>query len=181
MNTKDNRILLHMCCGVCASWPIQKLREDGYEPIGFFYNPNIHPKAEYLRRYEAARKVCELLGVQMIEGVYDADSWLMSVPGLENEKEGGKRCDFCFRGRLAETAQMAKKLGIGAFTTTLTVSPHKDSKIINQIGEETGGASFIRYDFKKKDGFKRARQYARENDIFCQSYCGCVFSIKKKG
>ncbi|MEK7376742.1 MAG: epoxyqueuosine reductase QueH [Candidatus Margulisiibacteriota bacterium] len=171
------KALLHICCGVCASWPVEKLRFDGYEVEGFFYNPNIQPEDEYLKRLDVAKEVSKLLNFNLVEGKYDPDAWLLKVKGLENEPEGGPRCAVCFQMRLEETAQKARELNIPVFTSTLTVSPHKDAKGIAQQGRRAGGEGFLEYDFKKQDGFKKTHDFAKQNGIYCQNYCGCEFSL----
>ncbi len=168
-----NPILLHICCGVCASSVIERLREDGFEPIGLFYNPNIHPEEEYKRRFEAVRVLSEAMGFSLIEGSYEKERWLELTRGFEKEPEGGRRCETCFSLRLEKTFQRSKELKI-PFTTTLTVSPHKDSQLINKIGK--GFSAFQEYDFKKRDGFKRSLDMAKRYNLYHQNYCGCVYS-----
>jgi len=172
------KALLHICCGVCASWPVEKLRSEGYEVSGFFYNPNIQPEEEYRKRLAVAQKVSQLLNFGLIEGEYDPDAWFLKVKGLEAEAEGASRCTVCFQMRLEETARMAGELNIPFFASTLTVSPHKNAAVINELGEKAGGQGFLRYDFKKQDGFKKTHDFARQNGLYCQNYCGCRFSIR---
>ena len=172
------KALLHICCGVCASWPVEKLRADGYEVSGFFCNPNIQPEEEYYIRLAVAQKVSKLLNFDLIEGKYDPDVWLDKVKDFENEPEGGSRCAVCFRMRLEETASKAQELNIPFFASTLTVSPHKNAKAVEQEGERAGGESFLKYDFKKQDGFKKTHDFAKQNGLYCQNYCGCKFSIR---
>jgi hypothetical protein len=172
-------ILLHICCGICSSSAIEKLKQDGFKISGLFYNPNIHPEEEYLRRLETARTVAGILKIKLIEGVYDQKNWLAEVKGLENEAEGGRRCAICFRMRLEYSAKMAKKRGLNYFTTTLTISPHKNTNWINEIGRAVGQDYFLEYDFKKKEGFKNAIDFARRHQLYRQNYCGCIFSQMK--
>jgi len=169
------RILLHICCGVCASSVIESLREDGFEPIGFFYNPNIHPEDEYKRRFEATKVLSKAMGFSLIEGDYEKERWLELTRGFEKEPERGRRCEVCFRMRLEKAFQKAEELNL-PFTTTLTVSPHKDSGLINRIGKEFEG--FIEYDFKKEDGFKRSMELSKRYNFYRQNYCGCIYSLK---
>jgi predicted adenine nucleotide alpha hydrolase (AANH) superfamily ATPase len=171
------RILLHICCGICSSAAIQKLKEDGFEVCGIFYNPNIHPEDEYLRRLEVARKVADILEIKLLETGYEKESWLAQIKGLEKEPEGGRRCAVCFKLRLAYTARVAKEQGLDYFTTTLSISPHKDTKLINEIGK-AAAPSFLEYDFKKENGFKKAADFAKTNQLYRQNYCGCIFSKK---
>jgi len=194
------RILLHICCAVCAGSTIEQLKNEGWDVTGFFYNPNIHPEQEYIKRFKNTKlllskmypvrdKIPEVsdgclgqpisngVNVPLIEGTYDKESWFKEIKGFEEEKEGGKRCQLCFEMRLKETFKEAKKRNIPYFTTTLTISPHKNSKIINSIGHLIGKDSFIAKDFKKKDGFKRALQLSKEYNLYHQNYCGCIFSM----
>ncbi len=170
------KALLHICCAVCAAGCVQKLRNDGFEVTGFFYNPNIHPEEEYRKRLEAAKDVSKSLSFELIEGSYDKDSWTLSVKGLESEPEGGKRCQICFKSRLSVTATYAKDRGFGYFATTLSISPHKNVKVINEIGRLLSLEGFLDYDFKKEDGFKKTMDFAKDHNLFRQHYCGCIFS-----
>jgi len=175
------KIVLQACCAPCASYPIKKLTEDNYMPVIFFYNPNIYPNKEYIIRRDELKKYSKKLGIEFFQGEYDTDKFYKTVTGLENEPEKGLRCEKCFYLRLLETAVFAKEKGIDCFTTTLTVSPHKNSsqifRVAKEIQEKTG-IDFIEYDFKKQDGFKISRQIAKENNMYAQKYCGCKFSIR---
>ncbi len=174
------RLLLHMCCGACSSWPVEKIKADGYEVIGLFYNPNVQPREEYLRRLEAIKKVSQMMGFKLIEGIYDEEKWLEKVKGLENDPEGGKRCEVCFRMRLEQALDRAEKENADYFATTLSVSPHKNVKVINSIGKSLGGDKFLEYDFKKSDGFKKTMDFSKTHEIYRQNYCGCIFSKDRK-
>ena len=173
------KIILHACCAPCASYPIKKLQEDGYECAVFFYNPNIYPFEEYKIRRDELKKYCEKLKIDFYEEPYDEDIFKDSVRGFEFEPEKGKRCSICFNLRLKKTAEFAKALGVNCFTTTLSVSPHKNSEQIFEQGRivssETG-IKFIEYNFKKNNGFKISREIARENNMYAQTYCGCKYS-----
>ncbi len=173
------KALLHICCAVCAAGCVQKFRDDGFEITGFFYNPNIHPEAEYLKRLEAAKESSKALGLELIEGPYDKDNWLLSVKGLENEPEGGRRCGICFKSRLSVAAKYAKDRGFGYFATTLSISPHKNAKVINEVGRSLSPECFLDYDFKKEDGFKKTMDFAKGHNFYRQHYCGCIFSENK--
>lgn len=176
------KIILHACCAPCASYPINLLIKDNYEPVVFFYNPNIFPLKEYEIRKNELEEYCRKLKLDFFEGEYDIKKFYEEVKGFELEPEKGKRCSICFNLRLLKTAEFAKKQGINCFTTTLTVSPHKNSNQIFEVGKNVQtqtGVEFIEYNFKKNDGFKISRQIARENNMYAQSYCGCEFSIRK--
>ncbi len=173
------KIVLHACCAPCASYPIIKLKEDGFGCVVFFYNPNIYPYEEYKIRRDELEKYCAKLNIDFFEEVYNENDFLNIAKGLENEKEKGERCSKCFYLRLKKTAEFAKKQGIDCFTTTLTVSPHKDSnQVFKQakiVSDETG-VEFAEYNFKKQNGFKISRQIAKENNMYAQTYCGCRYS-----
>lgn len=174
-------VLLHACCAPCASYPIQKLIEDNFEPIVFFYNPNIFPSFEYEIRRVELEKYCKKIGIQYIEGEYEIKKFYQEIKGFEKEPEKGKRCDICFNLRLDKTALEAKKRKIKYFTTTLSVSPHKDSNKIFKIGQKIAKKyelEFLEYNFKKQNGFKISRQIAKENNMYAQKYCGCEFSMR---
>ena len=171
------KILLHICCAVCATSCLQRLRQEGHEVGGYFYNPNIQPQEEYLKRLRETEKLARRENFPLTVGEYDQDEWFSQVKGLEAEPEGGRRCVRCFSVRLKATARVAQEKGFAAFTTTLTVSPHKNARVINKTGRNIGNSLFLARDFKKKDGFKRAQQLARRYNLYHQDYCGCIYSI----
>jgi len=173
-------VLLHICCGICASSPVERLRGDGFEVVGFFYNPNIYPAEEYQRRMEVVKRVSHILNLRLIEGDHDPNPWLDLTKGLEDEPEGGQRCSVCFQMRLEETWKKACELHVPYFTTTLSVSPHKDSLVINRIGSKIDDTAFLAYNFKKQDGFKRAMEFSGQHSLYRQGYCGCVYSMGEK-
>ncbi len=170
------KILLHTCCGPCATACVEKLLSEGWETDLFFSNSNISPYDEYLKRAEYARKTAEHFGTGFIEDEYNHQSWLEKVSGYEDEPEKGLRCSLCFSYSFSRAAQKFNEGGYDAFTTTLTVSPHKISKIIFEQGGKYPG--FIGIDFKKKNGFARSLELADELGLYRQSYCGCEFSIR---
>ena len=170
------KILLHTCCAVCASACVERLRSEEIEPVLFFSNHNIAPKEEYDKRLESARILAKTWNIELIEDTYDHNSWLKAIEGYESEPERGLRCSRCFAYSLSRTAQYASSNGFDHFTTTLTVSPHKVSKTIFEIGKQYPG--YEPWNFKKKDGFKRSNELSRELDLYRQSYCGCEFSLR---
>ena len=177
------KIILHACCAPCASYPIKKLIEDNIKPVVFFYNPNIFPFEEYEIRRKELKKYCQENNIEYYEEKYDIKDFYNSIKGFESEPEKGKRCSICFNLRLNKTALFAKQLNIDSFTTTLTVSPHKNSNEIFKIGKEIAqnyGLSFLEYNFKKENGFKISREIAKKYNMYAQNYCGCEFSIRKK-
>lgn len=176
------KIILHACCAPCASYPIKKLLEDNFKPVVFFYNPNIFPFEEYEIRRKELKKYCKKINIEYIEEKYDIKTFYELIKGYEQEPEKGKRCSICFKLRLEKTAEISKQLGIDCFTTTLSVSPHKNSNQIFEIGREVAknnGLTCLEYNFKKENGFKISREIARENNMYAQNYCGCEFSIRK--
>ena len=173
------RVLLHVCCGVCAGSVAERLLAEGHSITGYFFNPNIQPAEEYEKRLQVAQTVAESIGFPIETGDYQPDDWLKKTVGLENEPEGGRRCEVCYRVRLVSAFQFMKENNCEVFTTTLTVSPHKPAAIINSIGKQIGGDKFLARDFKKKDGFKRANEIAKQLGVYRQHYCGCIYSMKQ--
>lgn len=176
--THKPRLLLHTCCGPCATAVVERLR-GSYDITCFFYNPNIHPEAEYGLRLDQAREFARHEGIRFIDDEYDAGEWFKETSGLEEEPEGGRRCAICFKKRLDRTARRAQEMGMDLFATTLAVSPHKDAALINEIGQSLsreGGPKFLSGDWKKKDGYKRSVELSRELGLVRQNYCGCKYS-----
>lgn len=178
-------LLLHACCGPCSSAVLEQLTAF-FDIRVFYYNPNIFPESEYEKRFAELQKLCEQMPfagrVDLIRGVYEPDRYLSFVKGLENEPEGGRRCEKCFQLRLLRSAEMAKAAGTEFFTTTLTVSPYKNAYLLNRIGEaieKETGIAFLFADFKKKEGYKRSIQLSQHYGLYRQHYCGCPFSQNK--
>jgi len=175
-------LLLHVCCGPCATAAIERLRPR-YDLTLFFSNPNLHPPEEHERRLEAARRVASHYGVPLVESADDHDAWLEAVRGHEWEPEGGARCEVCFRVRLEETARETAARGLGAFTTTLSISPHKDLAKIGETGRRAAlgrGVTYVHEDLKKRDGFHRSVRLSRGLNLYRQDYCGCEFSLRER-
>lgn len=176
------KLLLQSCCAPCSTAVIERL-VDFFDVTIFYYNPNIYPKEEYFKRSgEQVKLAKQLKNVKLIVCDYDEQQFLEKVKGLESEKEGGARCPVCFCLRLQQTAEFAKQNGYDFFATTLTVSPHKNEQIINQIGNQIAekyGVKFLNSDFKKHEGYKRSIILSKEFDLYRQNYCGCRFSIPK--
>lgn len=174
---KNNKILIHACCGICSGYPISLLKELGYEPVVYFCNPNLDTKDEFDKRLEAQKVVCEFHNVELITEKYNHMDFLSFVLGLENEPEKGRRCDKCIELRLKLTSNKAKELGINTFTTSLVISPHKNFTKISDIGQSVAGEiNYLSIDFKKKDGFLKTNRLSGELGIYRQNYCGCEFS-----
>ena len=173
------KVVLHICCGVCAAGAAEVLVNEGHQVLGFFYNPNIHPAEEYQRRLETARRVAQELHFPLEAPPYEPEEWLKQADFLKAEPEGGKRCHVCYRLRLEKTYDYMLDSRADAFTTTLTISPHKSAQAINSIGQEIGGEKFLLRDFKKKEGFKRAVELAKRWQLYRQDYCGCIYSLRQ--
>ena len=177
-------IVLHACCGPCASACVPALKEAGRRPTMYFANSNIDTAEEYARRLEAARTLAAAEGVELAAEPYDHADWLEHVArGFEDAPEKGARCARCFRYSLEKTAAFAASRGEAAFTSSLTVSPHKVSSMVFAAGEEAarnvGGSEFLPFDFKKRNGFLRSVARARELGLYRQGYCGCEFSRRE--
>lgn len=182
------KLLLHSCCAPCSTAVIERLINE-YEITIFYYNPNIYPEEEYLKRKAEEIKYLEILrkkgiaDITMLDCDYDSEKFYEAVKGLEDEREGGARCSVCFKLRLEETAKQAKRKGFDIFGTTLTVSPHKNSEVINAIGknlEVQYGVAFLESNFKKQNGYKRSVELAKENNLYRQNYCGCKFALEQQ-
>ena len=173
------KVVLHICCGVCAAGAAERLTSEGHEVLGLFYNPNIHPLEEYDRRLEVAYKVAKELNFPLAVPPYIPEEWFEATSSLENEPEGGRRCEVCFRLRLEKTRLYLEDCGWDAFTTTLTISPRKSADVINRVGQEIGGDRFLVRDFKKKAGFQQATELVKKWALYRQNYCGCLYSMRK--
>lgn len=175
------KLLLHICCAPCSTHVVEVLRED-YDLTGYFYNPNIHPESEYLRREEEMKRYARKIGLGLVCVGYDDARWFKMVRGMEDAPEGGERCFLCFRLRLEKAAQYAEKHGYQFLTTTLSISPHKNAAKINEIGFEVVARHQLQWyaaDFKKRGGFERSVRMGKEAGLYRQSYCGCIFSQRE--
>jgi predicted adenine nucleotide alpha hydrolase (AANH) superfamily ATPase len=179
-------LLLHSCCGPCSSYCIEYLSQF-FNITVFYYNPNIYPDEEYYTRVKEQERFIKEFPtkhpVSFIEGDYDTKSFYEMAKGLEQEPEKGARCHKCYELRLRRTAQVAKEKGFDFFTTTLTISPMKDSQVLNEIGQRIAleeGVSWLVSDFKKKEGYKRSTELSKEYCMYRQDYCGCVYSYRDR-
>lgn len=172
------KILLHTCCGVCASHCADLLLSRGDEVVLFFSNANIFPHEEFLRRLEGAEKLAAHYKIPLAVDAPDHADWRERVArGFEGEPERGARCPRCFRYSLLRAAEAMRREECDLFTTSLTVSPHKSSKVIFEIGKSIAPERFLEIDFKKKNGFKHSLEISSELGIYRQCYCGCEFSM----
>lgn len=178
-------LLLHACCAPCSSYVLEYL--SGYFNITlFFYNPNISPEDEYKKRVaELKRLIAEMPlknSVKIIEGKYDPEQFFDMAKGMEDMPEGGERCFKCYELRLNEAARQARDGGCDYFTTTLSISPHKNAQKLNEIGKSLAaeyGVDYLYSDFKKRGGYKRSCELSAEYSLYRQDYCGCVFSAEQ--
>jgi predicted adenine nucleotide alpha hydrolase (AANH) superfamily ATPase len=172
---EGKHLLLHICCGPCSTYPIEQLREEGFQVTGFWYNPNIHPWQEHQRRRESAQQYAKAVGLPMIwHEKYEMPRYLRAVVGHEKFRE---RCRICYRMRLEKTAQVAAEDGFDAFTTTLLISPHQDQAMIRMIGEEVAEGWQVEFYFENfRRGWSERGRLTREHDLYRQQYCGCIYS-----
>ena len=176
------RLLLHSCCAPCSTHCIEVLA-DAFELTVFYFNPNIFPREEYLKRAEEERRYLAATHPEIGCAVadYGHEEFLNAVKGFENAPEGGVRCGKCFELRLGAAAEHAKANGFEYFASTLTVSPHKNCALINEIGQKTGektGVKWLPYDFKKRDGYADSVRLSARYGLYRQNYCGCEFSFR---
>ena len=173
------RLLLHICCAPCAIYPYDILSGEGFSPIaGFFYNPNIHPYTEYTARKAALEVYSRKNKMRVFFHKYDMKNFFRSMAGNEDP---GSRCGICWQMRLEETAHFASQNGYTHFTTTLLVSPYQDQKRIKKICEELAqkyGITFVSRDFR--DGFRVSQDKAKDEGMYRQKYCGCVYSEQER-
>lgn len=170
-------ILLHSCCGPCATYPVKKLQEMGHDVSGFFYNPNIHPYKEYEKRLITFQDYAEKKGIKtIIKDDYALEKFLRTTAYRENI-----RCQFCYRMRLDETAKLAKEQNFEAFSTTLLVSPYQKHELIKKVGEELAEEyqiPFFYHDFR--DGYREGVNISREMGLYRQPFCGCIYSERDR-
>lgn len=181
---KKHSILLHSCCAPCSSHVISVLK-DYFDITILYYNPNISPIQEYEKRKQEQINFIKQLdcGIKIMDCDYDNDVYEECIKGLENEKEGGARCLKCFRLRLEKTAKLASTNNFDYFCTTLTVSPYKNSQVINSIGKELMDIYNVKWlysDFKKEEGYKHSIALSKQYNLYRQDYCGCIYSIRNK-
>lgn len=183
--TSRKRILLHSCCAPCSSWVITYLTKY-FDITILYYNPNISPNKEYdKRKKEQIRLIKEIdkIGtIDIIDCDYENDIYEEKIKGYEECPERGERCTICFNLRLEKTAKIAKENNFDYFCSTLTVSPYKNAKLINEIGKELGDKYNIKWlysDFKKENGYKNSIELSKKYNLYRQDYCGCIYSKRK--
>ena len=175
-------LLLHSCCAPCSSYVLEYLSEY-FRITVFYFNPNITSREEYEKRIAEQKRLISLLPAKnpldFIEGEYCPEEFFELAKGLESAPEGGERCFKCYRQRIARAADYAKEKGFDYFTTTLSVSPHKNAEKLNEIGGEEAkrtGVPYLFSDFKKREGYKRSIALSAQYGLYRQSYCGCIYS-----
>ena len=179
-------LLLHSCCAPCSSYCLEFL-SNYFRITVFYYNPNIYPEEEYVKRVEEQQRFIAQLPtkypISFVEGNFEKERFYEVVKGYEDCPEGGERCFRCYELRLEETAKLAQAMGMDYFTTTLSISPLKNSAKLNEIGEKLGAIYNIAHlssDFKKKNGYKRSIELSNEYGMYRQYYCGCVYSKSQR-
>ena len=172
-------LLLHSCCGPCSSYVLEYLSKH-FQITVYYYNPCIYPEEEYYKRLDTQKQLLEITGnAVLLEGDYDHGTLIDKIRGFEKESEGGARCTLCFEQRVYATAKAAKERGFDYFATTLTVSPHKNAPLLNEIcrrASEELGVLHLPSDFKKRNGYKRSVELSKQLGLYRQDYCGCEFS-----
>lgn len=174
-------LLLHSCCAPCSTAVITRLK-DYFDVTIFYYNPNIEPLEEYLKRKEEQKRIVSKFGIKFLDCDYENEIFKSISKGLEDLPEGGYRCHKCYELRLTKTAITAKENNFEYFGTTLTVSPYKNSQVLNAIGkdiEELTKVKFLYSDFKKKEGYKLSIELSKKYNLYRQNYCGCIYSKKQ--
>lgn len=179
------RLLLHSCCAPCSSYVLEYL-SSYFEITIFYYNPNITEKEEYEKRIQEVKRLIREMGlvdVNVVEGEHDPKVFFAMAAKWPGEREGGRRCYDCYKMRLDRTAELAAQEGYDYFTTTLSISPHKNAQWLNELAFEAGDLYQVKAlpaDFKKRNGYKRSIELSAEYDLYRQDYCGCIFSKKER-
>lgn len=175
-------LLLHSCCAPCSSYVLEYLTHY-FEITVLYFNPNISPESEYRERMAEQQRLIEQMPhehpIHLIEGDYHPEVFFTAVKGMEDLPEGGERCRVCFEMRLREAARWAAALNADYFTTTLTVGPRKNARVLNEIGqqiEKETGIPYLLSDFKKRGGYNRSIELSAQYGLYRQNYCGCIFS-----
>jgi hypothetical protein len=172
------KLLLHTCCAPCLIYPLEVLRKKGFEIAGFFYNPNIHPLTEYKKRKQALQDYSRQVDCEVIYPDYKPYDFFRSVHMKEEKNE---RCPACWFQRLKSTAGLAKERGFTHFSTTLLVSPYQDQELLKKIGEDIAKEEAVEFYYEDfRPGFKKTHDEAKAKGIYCQKYCGCIYSMKPR-
>ncbi len=176
--TPGTALLLHICCGPCATYSVTRLRELGFDLLGWWHNPNIQPSEEHRLRAESARDFAARVSLPLVAGAYEPERFEAAVRG-EEERPG--RCRRCYRLRLEAAAQEAHRRGIGAISTTLLISPYQDQAALRSIGDEVAAQHGVRFFFENlRRGWSERTRLARAYGLYLQRYCGCRFSLAER-
>ena len=184
-NNKEQKpkLLLQACCGPCSTAVVSELI-DYFDITIYYYNPNIYPKEEYEKRFDQFKLIPSIS--KIVKAVYDDSEYynaIKNIDGYEKQREGGRRCYECYKLRIDNTAKYAKEHGFDYFSTTLSISPYKNSIWINELGIEAMNKydiNFLYSNFKKNEGYKKSIAYSKEYGLYRQEYCGCEFSLQEK-
>ncbi len=182
LNPPAKKVLLHSCCAPCSGEVMEAMTASGIDYTIFFYNPNIHPKREYLIRKDENIRFAQKHGVPFIDADYDADNWMARARGLEMEPERGARCTMCFDMRFERTALYAHENGFAVISSSLGISRWKDMNQINGCGERAAakydGVTYWTYNWRKGGGSARMIEISKREEFYQQEYCGCVYSLR---
>lgn len=179
-------VLLHSCCAPCSSQVLARL-SDYFLVTVLYYNPNIEPFSEYEKRKEEQKRFIKSFPsknqISFLDCDYENEKFKIIAKGLENIPEGGERCHKCYTLRMEKTASLAKENNFDYFCTTLSVSPFKNSRVLNEIGnmlEKKYDIKYLYSNFKKEDGYKKSIEYSKKYNLYRQNYCGCIYSKENK-
>lgn len=187
-NYTGQKLLLHVCCAPCATYCMTRVL-DCFDVTLFYSNDNITSPDEWQKRLEEVQKLVEIVNdgqfevqpkfpLKLVVAPFDSAKFFDMAKGLEDQPEGGLRCEKCFELRLGDTANFAQNNGFDLFGTTLTVSPYKNSALLNQVGASlaTEKVAWLNSDFKKRGGYNESIRLSQKYQLYRQHYCGCVFS-----
>lgn len=179
MSDHRQDLLLHVCCGPCAEWPLSSLKDEDFDITAFFFNPNIHPQFEQKRRRDNAAKVMELRGIPFLQDdAYMEEMWLCKA--WEEQTKYQSRCEMCYDIRMMRTAEEAKRLGIPSFSTTLLVSPYQNHEAIISSAMKASGETNIAFIYRDfRIGYRAGQDMAKLDGLYRQKYCGCIYSLEK--
>ena len=177
-----DKVLLHSCCAPCAIEVMEAILASGVQLCVYFYNPNIHPVAEYELRKNENKRYCEANNIAFVDADYDTDNWFARVRGLENEPERGERCSVCFDMRFERTALYAHEHGYKVISSSLGISRWKNMQQINACGQRAADKypkiEYWTYNWRKGGGSERMISRSKEEGFYQQQYCGCVYSLR---
>ena len=178
----NDSLLLHSCCAPCAGEVMEAVAASDIKTTVYFYNPNIHPIAEYEIRKDENKRFCDKLGFEFIDADYDKDNWFERIKGLEDEPERGKRCTECFDMRFERSALYAHENDFNVYATTLGISRWKDMDQINTSGDTAAArydeVTYWDFNWRKQGGSSRMIEISKQENFYQQEYCGCVYSLR---